>query len=84
MPIIKIASFNIEWMNDWFTNGSGQVAFKPTFTRDGHTSNTHETASRVADTIREIDPDILAIQEGPSRPEEMALFIQNYLSNNGE
>ncbi|OAJ76149.1 endonuclease [Brevibacillus sp. SKDU10] len=83
MPTIRLASFNIEWMNDWFTKDSEPVAFRPTFRREDHTSNTDETARRAADTIREIDPDILAIQEGPSRPAELELFIQQYLSNNG-
>lgn len=83
MPIIKVVSFNIEWMNDWFTNDGDIVAFRENFTREGHTSNTKETARRAADTIKEIDPDILAIQEGPSRPEELALFIQEYLSEHG-
>ncbi|GIN99482.1 hypothetical protein J5TS2_01510 [Brevibacillus halotolerans] len=46
MPTIKIASFNIEWMNDWFTKDSEPVAFRPTFRREDHTSNTDETARR--------------------------------------
>ncbi|WP_245585979.1 endonuclease/exonuclease/phosphatase family protein [Paenibacillus pinihumi] len=83
MPKIRISSFNIEWMNDWFTHDAEPAAFRPNFTKEGHTSNTDETARRAANTIRDIDPDILAVQEGPSRPEEMALFIQQYLSRNG-
>jgi len=81
MPIIKIASFNIEWMNDWFTPDAQAADFLPSFTKDGHTNDTDTTARRAARLIREIDPDILAVQEGPSREEEMALFINRYLSN---
>jgi hypothetical protein len=29
MPQIRICSFNVEWMNDWFVSGSGPAAFKP-------------------------------------------------------
>jgi endonuclease/exonuclease/phosphatase family metal-dependent hydrolase len=83
MPTVRICSFNIEWMNDWFTPGTGPASFRPTFTRDGHANDTHQTATRAAEVIRAVDPDILAIQEAPSRPEEMALFIQTYLSDTG-
>lgn len=83
MPILKIANFNIEWMNDWFTPDAETVEFLPSFTKDGHTSDTDETASRAAKVIRDIDPDILTVEEGPSRPQEMALFIDRYLSDNG-
>ncbi len=35
MPTVTIGSFNVEWMNDWFTaDADPVVAFKPTFTRD--------------------------------------------------
>ncbi|MGY3839500.1 endonuclease/exonuclease/phosphatase family protein [Bacillus atrophaeus] len=82
MPKLRITSFNIEWMNDWFTNDSDQPAFRDSFIREDHISNTHVTAQRAANTIKEIDPDILAIQEAPSRPEELGLFIKKYLSVN--
>lgn len=77
MTIITVASFNIEWMNDWFDEKN---TFKPTFEREGHVSNTDETAGRAAAVIRQIDPDILAVQEAPSSIKEMELFIREYLS----
>jgi endonuclease/exonuclease/phosphatase family metal-dependent hydrolase len=85
MPTVTICSLNVEWMNDWFTADADPVAFRQTFTRDGHTSDTNETATRTTGLIRAIDPDVLAIEEGPSRPAELALFIQDYLSDqNGQ
>jgi len=85
MPTVTICSFNVEWMNDWFTaDAEPVVAFKPAFERDGHTSNTAQTASRTAGLIRAVDADILAVEEGPSRPAELSLFIQDYLSDNGQ
>jgi endonuclease/exonuclease/phosphatase family metal-dependent hydrolase len=83
VPTMRICSFNCEFMNDWFTSDAAAPAFRPTFTRDGHTSNTQQTAGRTAALIKAVDADILAIQEAPSRREEMALFIQTYLSDAG-
>jgi hypothetical protein len=83
MPSIRVASFNIEWMNDWFTLDAEAAAFRPTFTKDGHVINTHDTATRASAVIRAIDPDILAVQEGPSRQQELGLFVQTYLSDSG-
>src|SRR5262245_61978583 len=82
MPAIRIASANLEWMNYWFTNDSDPVAFKTTFSQDGKTNNTAKTAKAASDMIRAIDPDILGVEEAPSRDGELALFIQTYLSDN--
>jgi endonuclease/exonuclease/phosphatase family metal-dependent hydrolase len=87
MPDIRVCSFNVEWMNDWFVSGSGPAAFKPTFhDRDSsHVNDTNVTATRTAAVIRAIDPDIIGIQEAPSRQEELELFVAKYLAdNNGQ
>lgn len=81
MPTLKVCSFNCEWMNDWFVSGSGPAAFRPTFTKDGHTNNTNATCMRAAAAITAIDPDVLALQEGPSRKEELDLFISTFLTD---
>ncbi len=83
MPTVRVASSNLEWMNDWFTSDGDPVAFKPTFTRDGQVNDTAATATRAAALIRAVDPDIVAIEEGPSRPAELDLFIHDYLSDGG-
>ena len=84
MPSVLVCSFNVEWMNDWFTTDAEPAAFRDSFTRDGHTSDTAETATRTAGVIRAIDPDVLAIAEGPSRPDELQLFIDEYLTDDGQ
>jgi predicted extracellular nuclease len=81
MPTLRIATANLEWMNYWFTNDSDPVGWKTTFTQDGHPNSTAETAQRAAAMIRAIDPDVLGVEEGPSREGEMALFIQDRLSD---
>ena len=81
MPTIRVASANLEWMNYWFTNDSDPVDWKTTFTQDGQTNNTAKTAKRAAAMIKAINPDILAVEEGPSRDGELALFIKDHLSD---
>jgi endonuclease/exonuclease/phosphatase family metal-dependent hydrolase len=83
MPTIRVCSCNGEWMNDWFAPDAGAPALRPTFTRDGHTSNTALTAGRLAAELRAIDADIVAMQEAPSRAPEMQLFIDRFLSDAG-
>jgi endonuclease/exonuclease/phosphatase family metal-dependent hydrolase len=83
MPTIKVASFNIEFMNDWFTPDAQTPAFRPTFVRDGFMNDTQQTAGRAAALIRAMDADIVALQEAASRAAEVALFIQDFLSDNG-
>jgi endonuclease/exonuclease/phosphatase family metal-dependent hydrolase len=80
---LKITSLNAEWMNDWFTPDADPVDFRTTFTRDGEQNRTDITAGRLADLIRSVDPDILAMQEAPSRPAELALFLDRYLNDAG-
>jgi len=81
MPTVRIANANLEWMNFWFTNDSDPVGWKTTFVQDGQTNDTAETALRAAQMIRAIDPDILGVEEGPSREGELALFIKDHLSD---
>ncbi|HEX2034809.1 MAG TPA: endonuclease/exonuclease/phosphatase family protein [Chloroflexota bacterium] len=83
MPTVRVCSLNAEWMNDWFTPDAEPAALRPTFTRDGGVNDTEATAGRLAGLIRAIDPDILALQEAPSRPAELALFIERFLSDDG-
>jgi endonuclease/exonuclease/phosphatase family metal-dependent hydrolase len=85
MPTLKLVSWNGEWMNSWFTPGDGPAAFRlPTFpTLEGEINDTVTTVTRMAAVIRDLDPDVLALQEGPSRAAELELFIATYLSDNG-
>lgn len=75
-----IVSWNIEWMNDWFA-GANQVAFRPNNPRRGIT-DTAALATRVAQVIIDLSADVLTIQEGPSDPAEMQLFVDDHLEGN--
>ena len=78
MPV-RICSANGEWMNDWFTPDADAPAFRPQFSRDGQVNDTAETAGRLAAMIAAIDPDVLAIEEAPSRSTELELFVHDQL-----
>ena len=74
---MRIMNWNIQWMNNWFV-GRSRVAW-----RESHNGilSVADLAQRVANIILTIDPDVLTIQEGPSDPREMNLFIRDFLSD---
>ncbi|GAB4568256.1 MAG: endonuclease/exonuclease/phosphatase family protein [Anaerolineae bacterium] len=81
---MKIATWNIEWMNNWFV-GHGQVAFReryePRGRPDDAIDDVDDLCTRVAQVIRALDADVLCIQEGPSDIREMQLFVSTYLAD---
>ncbi len=79
---MKIANWNIEWMNDWFLPGSDPNA--PGWRQsnpDRGITDVGALATRVAAVIRTMDPDVLAVQEGPSAAAEMQLFVRDFLGD---
>ncbi len=81
---MKVANWNIEWMNRWFTgDNDGAPLFKGPGEVDG-VSDVLELASRVVQVILAMDADVLTIQEGPSRLSEMALFADRFLNDRFE
>lgn len=73
MTKVRVSSINGEWMNNWFTADASAAAFLPEFSGD------EAAPARLAGTIKDIAPQILAIQEAPSREAELALFVDQYL-----
>jgi predicted extracellular nuclease len=53
---LKVASFNIEWMNHWFGPDSAPAAWKQK-TQEG--ADVATTAKRAAAVIQSVDPDVL-------------------------
>lgn len=68
MPNIRLTSWNIEHMHDWFHDTLSQVA-----------SDFAGVAQKVANVIGEIQPDILCVQEGPTRKAQMESFVAKFL-----
>jgi len=75
-----MVNWNIEWMNDWYVNGSA-VAFKQNNPNKGIT-DVDALATRVAEVIKSFNADIITIEEGPSSILEMHLFVDSYLQDN--
>ena len=74
-----LLNWNIEWMNRWFTGNNNPVWGSTKLDPD----KAQIAAKRAANVIRNINPDIVCIQEGPSAIQEMQLFINEYLSDDG-
>jgi len=84
MPEIKVANWNIEWMNRWFTeDGAGAPQLRRPEEVSGVT-DLEDLCRRVAAVIDTIDPDVLTVQEGPSRKSEMGLFVRTFLGDRFE
>lgn len=77
---MKVANWNIEWMNHWFTADRQAPALRPSDQIDG-VSDINDLCARVAHVIDDLGADVLTIQEGPSRLEEMELFVAQFLDN---
>ena len=78
---MKITAFNIERMNDLFYPDEPRL--KTSHKKGAYTGpaikDVPALCSRIQGTIREIDPDILGVVEGPKRPSQMEKFVQEYL-----
>jgi endonuclease/exonuclease/phosphatase family metal-dependent hydrolase len=80
---LRITTFNVEWMNDFFY--PDEPRFKTSHKQGEYTGpaikDVAALCSRIQGTIREIDPDILGIVEGPKLPSQMQKFVQEYLND---
>src|SRR4030095_6026812 len=77
MSTIKLLCWNVEWMNDLFTAGSGAAAFRPDSKRPQHTTDTTVKTRRehLSGVLKDLAPDVVVVCEGPSRKEELKLFF---------
>ncbi len=75
MAKLKFLMWNVEWMNDLFTTGTGPAAFRSDGEKPLHNKDTTVKVRRdhLSGVLKEIGPDIVVVAEGPSRQEELAL-----------
>jgi endonuclease/exonuclease/phosphatase family metal-dependent hydrolase len=88
MSTVKIATFNIEWMTSIFNadwkqwDGTIKESFPGKYLGDIKLDPIEDVpglCQRIANTITEVNPDIIGIQEGPPLKEQMELFVDKYL-----
>ena len=81
MTKTRIATYNVEWMNNLFE--SGEAAWRTSNTRPmGRIpKDPLVIAERIANVIREIDADIIGIEEGPALISQMKLFVKKFLKS---
>ncbi len=80
---MKVTTFNIEWMNDFFYPNEARLknSHKQSMYSGPAIKDVAVLCSRIQGTIREIDPDILGVVEGPKLPSQMEKFVQEYLKD---
>ena len=81
---MRIVNWNIEYMNTWFVPNSDKRA--PAFRQSykgkqagGPIRDVTGLAERVGAVLRQLDPDLICLQEGAGE-EEVSLFLNRYLS----
>lgn len=79
MAILKITSWNVEWMAHWFK--SDQAAYQTYIEGKQSKGKVADVVGRVAGVLREIDADILCLQEGPKLQSQLEYFLAQELPN---
>lgn len=74
---MKLVTWNIEWMNKWFTGNASAAWGSSSLSND----DARIAAQKAANVIDDLHADVLCIQEGPSHVNEMNLFIEEFLSD---
>jgi hypothetical protein len=79
MSNLKLVLWNMEWLDDLFTKDDQAVKFRPDDEKTAHSSGSTVKQRRddLSGVLRELDPDMVIIVEGPSRPGELQLFFDN-------
>jgi endonuclease/exonuclease/phosphatase family metal-dependent hydrolase len=78
MSNLKLVLWNMEWMNDLFTKDDQAAQFLPDGEKTAHSSATvKQRRDDLSGVLRELNPDVVVIVEGPSRKEELQLFFDN-------
>lgn len=72
---VRVANWNIEWM-DAFFQGAGDATKFAEKTEKGDVA---ELCKGIAGLLLELEPDVVAIEEGPSGPERLELFVDRFL-----
>jgi hypothetical protein len=79
MSKLRIATYNIEWMNNLFVKGEAKLRTTPAKGMGRFPINPRGVAERIAGVITALDAHIIGAQEGPSRLDQMQFFADEFL-----
>lgn len=93
MPNLKVCTYNLEWMTAFF--GAGKDAdwlAKPSIPasfpgkagggiRLSHIKDVPGLCTRIAKSIKAVNPDVLFVEEGPPLLQQMQLFVSTFLDD---
>lgn len=78
MPNLKFVLWNMEWLNDLFVKGSGPAQFRPDDEKSQNSEGTiKQRRDDLSGVLRELNPDVVIVVEGPSLPEELQIFFDS-------
>ncbi len=81
MPIIRIATYNAEWMNNLFEPNEPKIRKEKGKAMGRNPENPELVAQKIASVIADIEADIIGIQEGPAKIAQMKHFVSRFLDN---
>lgn len=86
MKILKVATFNAEWMYSFFERQKAKILTRFPGAKLGPVrlepiSDVKSLCKRIGKMFDQIDADVIAIQEGPQLKEQMELFVRKYMKN---
>ncbi len=79
MPNLRIATYNIEWMNNLFVNGEAKLRTKPAKGMGRFPNDPAKVAERIAGVVKGIDAHIIGVQEGPASQSQIQFFCDEFL-----
>jgi hypothetical protein len=81
---LRIATYNVEWMNNLFVPGKAKMRTSKGQGMGRQVDAPSTVAQKIASLIDLIDPEILGIQEGPAKIEQMIFFVEQFLGGRFE
>ncbi len=81
MKRLRIASYNVEWMNNLFEKDQAKLRTAKGRGMGRQVDSAESVAKKIAGVIGEIDAEIIGIQEGPAKIEQMKFFNKKFLGN---
>lgn len=79
MSTLRLATYNVEWMNNLFTKSQAEFRTSPGKAMGRNPVDARGVAERLAGVIKDLNAHIIGIQEGPSTLAQMQFFADELL-----